>query len=129
MAGEAGASAARGVGRRTVRLPAWGDSLLNGEQSSRLSTLLLIALMGHGLRKAMSASDRSVTQRIATLVPISKGPIFAGLLLPAGFFLGGLVLHEGGSGLAILLVSAGGIVLVATVALLAWRVGRGGRGS
>lgn len=58
----------------------------------------------------------------ATLERVSRGLILAGLLLPAGFFLGGVVFHEGDPGLGILLVPAGGLLLVATVFVIALRV-------
>lgn len=55
----------------------------------------------------------------------SRGLIVAGLLLPAGFFLGGLVFHEGDPGLGVLLVPLGGILLLASVFLVARHVSRG----
>lgn len=58
----------------------------------------------------------------------SGGLIVAGLLLPAGFFFGGLVFHEGDPGLGILLVPAGGVVLVAAVFLVAGNLSRSASG-
>lgn len=46
------------------------------------------------------------------------------LLLPAGFFLGGLVIHDGDPGLGILLVPVGALLLLFGVARLARNVGR-----
>ena len=49
----------------------------------------------------------------------SRGLIAAGVLLPLGFFLGGLVTYAGDPGLGVLLVPVGALVLIAGVALTA----------
>jgi hypothetical protein len=49
---------------------------------------------------------------------------FAGLLLPGGFFLGGLQIYAGDPGLGILLVPVGALCLLAAVLLTARGVGR-----
>lgn len=46
------------------------------------------------------------------------------LLLPAGFFLGGLVIHDGDPGLGVLLVPVGAVLLLFGVVRLARSVGR-----
>jgi len=49
----------------------------------------------------------------------SSALIAATVLMPAGFFLGGLIIYAGDPGLGILLVPAGGILLFAAVLLTA----------
>ena len=44
--------------------------------------------------------------------PASWALLWAALLLPAGFFLGGVVIHDGDSGLGILLVPVGALLLL-----------------
>jgi hypothetical protein len=44
--------------------------------------------------------------------PASWALLWAALLLPAGFFLGGVVIHEGDPGLGILLVPVGALLLL-----------------
>jgi hypothetical protein len=44
----------------------------------------------------------------------------ASILLPAGFFVGGIVIYAGDPGLGILLVPAGAVLLLAGVLLTAW---------
>lgn len=57
------------------------------------------------------------TVRSRTLASVSlRG---AGILLPAGFFLGGLFIHGGDPGLGILLVPIGGVLLLIAVLLTA----------
>lgn len=46
-----------------------------------------------------------------------------GILMPAGFFLGGLYIHGGDPGLGILLVPVGAILLFASVLITALRAG------
>lgn len=54
-----------------------------------------------------------------TLKTASKALIGAGILLPLGFFLGGVIFHEGDPGPGVLLVPVGGVLLVAAVFLVA----------
>ncbi len=48
----------------------------------------------------------------------------ASVLLPGGFFLGGIVIYDGDPGLAILLVPVGGALLLAGVGATAWDLSR-----
>jgi len=60
--------------------------------------------------RAISAASRCLT--------------IGGVLLPAGFFLGGLFIHAGDPGLGVLIVPVGALLLIAAVgacALAAWR--------
>ncbi len=51
---------------------------------------------------------------------VSRALIAATLLLPGGFFLGGVVIHAGDPGLGILLLPPGAALLLAAVALVTW---------
>lgn len=53
----------------------------------------------------------------------------ASVLLPGGFFLGGIVIYDGDPGLAILLVPVGGALLLAGVGATAWDLSRSGPGT
>lgn len=44
----------------------------------------------------------------------------AGILLPGGFFLGGLVIHQGDPGIGVFLTPAGGASLLAAALITAW---------
>jgi hypothetical protein len=48
----------------------------------------------------------------------------ANIVLPGGFFLGGVTIYGGDPGLGILLVPVGAFFLLAGVLLTAWRVTR-----
>ena len=43
--------------------------------------------------------------------------LIAGILLPGGFFLGGLVIHQGDPGIGVFLTPAGGVLLLLSVGL------------
>ena len=51
--------------------------------------------------------------------PISQSLIGASLLLPGGFFLGGVVFYSGDPGLGIVVVPVGGVLLMTAVYLIA----------
>ena len=54
---------------------------------------------------------------------VASGSLLAGtVLLPAGFFLGGIYISEGDPGLAITLVPPGAALLLVAVVLTAWHV-------
>ena len=57
-------------------------------------------------------------------VAASQSLRWGALLLPAGFFLGGLVIHDGDPSLGVLLVPVGAVMLLFGVARLARNVGR-----
>ena len=58
---------------------------------------------------------------------ISLALVAATVLMPSGFFLGGIRVYGGDPSLGILLVPVGGVCLLASVGLTALRVARGGR--
>ena len=69
-------------------------------------------LFGLTLRAAVPVAARRV--RVA-----SAGLIGAGILLPAGFFLGGVAFYGGDPGLGVLLVPVGGVLLLVALFLIA----------
>ena len=60
----------------------------------------------------------------AGLALASRGLYGATALMPTGFFLGGLFLHDGDPGLGVLLVPAGGLLLLVAVFATARAIGR-----
>ncbi|MBI3402245.1 MAG: hypothetical protein HY048_12560 [Acidobacteria bacterium] len=58
-----------------------------------------------------------------TLRPISSALMGASVLLPGGFFLGGIVFYSGDPGLGILLVPFGAVLLIAALFLIARATG------
>lgn len=79
----------------------------------------LIGLLHLGLAFTLRATSAWPEGRLKL---VSNCLIAAGLLMPAGFFLGGVWFQEGDPGLGILLVPAGGVALFAAVLLTALRV-------
>ena len=57
---------------------------------------------------------------------ITPALIGASLLLPGGFFLGGIVFYAGDPGLGIALVPVGALMLLTALLLIAWSVPRSG---
>ncbi len=53
----------------------------------------------------------------------SRCLIAASVLLPGGFFLGGITIYSGDPGLGVLLVPVGGVLLLFAIALTAIRIG------
>ncbi len=62
---------------------------------------------------------------ITSLQTASRLLVTAGILLPAGFFLGGVVIYSGDPGLGILLVPLGATALVVAVFIAARQLGSG----
>ena len=61
---------------------------------------------------------------LGAMVTASKTIVVASVLLPIGFFLGGLFIHGGDPGIAVVLAPIGGLALVVGVALVAWQTNR-----
>ncbi len=82
-------------------------------------TLLGLVHLGFGLTVELSAA------RPGKRLHVVSGCLTAAtVLLPAGFFLGGIWIYDGDPGLAILLVPAGGLLLVVGLLLMALRIRR-----
>jgi hypothetical protein len=65
------------------------------------------------------ALDRGAIAPFASLGVVSASVLAASLLLPGGFFLGGLWYYEGDPGLGVVLVPPGAILLIAALFLIA----------
>lgn len=91
-----------------------------GQEMRRLMFTLAHA---HGTLLALVNIAAGLTLRANEKSPLARGTSFAliwsAVLLPGGFFLGGLVTHDGGPGLGILFVPIGALLLVYGV----WQVG------
>jgi len=77
-------------------------------------TLLGLVHLGFGLTLAVMAPQRQKLTRLA-----SRCLFWAGILLPGGFFLGGIVTYGGDPGLGILLVPVGALLLFVAVLVTA----------
>ena len=77
-------------------------------------TLLALVNMGFSFALAQLPGWGGAGRKVA-----SSSLKAATLLLPGGFFLGGLVIHQGDPGLGILLVPLGALLLLVSVALCA----------
>lgn len=87
---------------------------------------VLLALVNIAFSMTVAALDgwNGRARRIAS--PCLLG---AGIALPGGFFLGGLVIHAGDPGVGIFLVPLGAAMLFVAVALTAWGTGHDKQGS
>jgi len=80
-------------------------------------TLLGLVNLGYAFTLSAGALEAGRGARLT-----SRGLQAATLLLPAGFLLGGLWIHAGDPGRAVVLVPAGALLLLGAVARIAWRV-------
>jgi hypothetical protein len=102
-----------GVSKETRRLM-WTLSHAHG-------TLLALVHVGF----ASTLRVRPMTGSAARVA--SRCLLGAGFVLPGGFFLGGLFIHDGDPGLGVLLVPVGAALLFASVLLVAREVTRGAK--
>jgi hypothetical protein len=65
------------------------------------------------------ALERAAIPRLPHVAVVSTSLVAASLLLPGGFFLGGVTYYEGDPGLGILLVPPGAVLLIAALFLIA----------
>ena len=99
------------------------DAYLNLSNETR--RLLWTLAHAHGTALAIVnilfglALERATIPRLPRLGVASTSLIAASLLLPIGFFLGGLSYYEGDPGLGILLVPPGAVLLIAARFLIA----------
>jgi len=82
-------------------------------------TLLALINLGFGLTVRTIPEHGGNRRALA-----SKCLLLASLLLPTGFFLGGITIHSGDPGLGILLVPIGAILLFAACLLTAIGIGK-----
>lgn len=87
---------------------------------AELRRLMFTLAHAHGTLLALVNIAAGLTLRVVpgfALKPAaSHALIWGSILLPAGFFLGGLVIHDGDPGLGILLVPVGALALLYAVA-------------
>ena len=86
--------------------------------------LLALVNVAYGLTLRAGVGRAAGRRRLASACLVS-----AALLLPGGFFLGGLVIYEADPGLGILLVPVGAVALFVGVLLVALDTARGGPAS
>ena len=77
-------------------------------------TLLAVVNIAFGLTLQVSGERLEPATRLASPCLMS-----AGFLLPGGFLLGGIIIHQGDPGLGILLVPVGGLILLLGVLTIA----------
>ena len=65
-----------------------------------------------------------IVERFALRPSVSYALIWAGILLPAGFFLGGIVIYDGDPGLGVWLVPIGAALLFYSIARIALDLSR-----
>lgn len=96
--------------------------------SNSTRRLMLTLAHAHGTLLGLVHIAFAITTRAARIAPgraASHCLRGASLLLPGGFFLGGLVVHGGDPGIGILLVPVGGLLLLIAVAMTARSLSRG----
>lgn len=90
--------------------------------------LMFTLAHAHGTLLALVNIAVGLTLRVVKGFDLARGPSLAILwgsaLLPAGFFLGGLIIHEGDPGLGVLLVPIGALLLLYGVYAAARTLGR-----
>ena len=87
-------------------------------------TLLGLVHLAFGLTLRTLLREDADRMRVSSACLVAATP-----LLPGGFFLGGIWIYDGDPGLGILLVPAGGLLLLVAVFRTAWRLSRDrGRG-
>jgi hypothetical protein len=106
-------------------LHAWKSSLYLGvgQETRRLMWTLAhahgigLSLVQLGFAASVAVGGRELAAR---LTGAGRSLDAATVLIPAGFFLGGVVTYEGDPGLGVLLVPLGALFLVAAVGRIAW---------
>ena len=96
--------------------------------SNSTRRLMLTLAHTHGALLALINIAFGITARATQIAPgraASHCLRGASLLLPGGFFLGGLVINGGDPGVGILLVPVGGLLLLIAVGLTARNLSRG----
>jgi hypothetical protein len=96
-----------------------------GQEMRRLMFTLAHA---HGTLLALVNIAAGLTMRAVKGFELTQGAsrslLWGAVLLPAGFFLGGLVIHGGDPGLGILLAPVGALLLLYGVGRAAWDLSR-----
>jgi hypothetical protein len=110
-----------GIFLEVVHAFKWGWYVDVGNETRRLMFTLAHA---HGTLLAIINLAVGLSLRVIPTARVSASTsyslVWAGLLLPFGFFLGGIVTYGGDPGLGILLVPIGGLLLLYGVICAAW---------
>lgn len=109
-------SAYLGVGREVRRLM-WTLAHAHGIGFSLVHVALAATA---GLLLTAAASGDEAHPRQAKLELGSRLLVWASLLIPGGFFLGGVVTYEGDPGVGVILVPIGALLLVISLACIVW---------
>jgi len=90
--------------------------------------LMLTLAHAHGTLLALVNIAAGLTLRTVKGFELARAPslslLWGSVLLPAGFFLGGLVIHDGDPGLGVLLVPVGALLVLYGVGSAARTLGR-----
>ena len=95
---------------------------------TEMRRLMLTLAHAHGTLLALVNIAAGLTLRTVKGFELERAPslalLWGSLLLPIGFFLGGLVIHDGDPGLGVLLVPIGALLLLYGVGSAARALGR-----
>lgn len=96
--------------------------------SSEMRRLMFTLAHAHGTLLALVNIAVGLTLRTVTGLTLTRAAsrclIWGAALLPAGFLLGGLIVHEGDPGLGVILVPVGAVLLLFGVGSFARALGR-----
>jgi hypothetical protein len=109
-----------GVGHETRRLM-WTLAHAHGIGLSlvHIAFAATAFLIAHGVAR-LEATTTSVSVSVPKLELGSRLLGWASVLIPGGFFLGGVVTYEGDPGIGVLLVPIGAILLVIAIVRVVW---------
>lgn len=96
--------------------------------SSEIRRLMFTLAHSHGTLLALVNIAAGLTLRTIKGFELTRGAslalLWGSVVMPAGFFLGGLVIHDGDPGLGVLLVPVGALLLLYGVGSAARALGR-----
>src|SRR5438067_2276666 len=107
---------------RCVLMPGNRSERCPGPRPFRLATTRPIkhwAKRRHALVNIAAGLTARIVERFTLRPSVSFALIWAAILLPAGFFLGGIVIYDGDPGLGVWLVPVGAALLFYSIARIA----------